>query len=443
MLSCEENELLTQTSAGTPMGNLMRRAWQPVALSEELPTDGAPLQVRVMGEELVLFRDFHGSPALLGLRCSHRGSDLSYGRIEERGLRCLYHGWLYDTAGNCLEQPGEPTGSDFCKKIRHPAYPCQELGGLIFAYLGPGAPPTLPHFEALVAADDHRLVEKYFTDCNYLQSIENHVDPSHVSFLHRFLSENEELDGYDAASGASRDGLNRPSRIVSLAAHVVPKIEVEVTDFGIRVFTTHDLGDKTYLRCNTFIAPNLAAVTAATAGDGYSIFWNVPIDDTQHFKYGVDFQRSRPIEVAPFRRRQLAKEMGPGHRLVRNRGNHHLQDREEMKTRTFSGFGPLILVQDTANMESQGVIQDRTQERLGYTDKAVIAMRQALLNAARRLEAGHEPRALAPGETPQPVVLAEFVADGEDLDSYIQRRVAEDSDAMTAYMLAAQGEPGR
>src|SRR5579884_2567691 len=136
MLTKEQNELLTRTGPGTPGGALLRRYWQPVALAEELPPDGPPLPVRVLGEDLVLFRDEYGRLGLLGLHCSHRGADLSYGRIEHGGLRCLYHGWLFDVQGRCLEQPGEPAGSTFKERIRHPAYPCREIGGLILAYLG-------------------------------------------------------------------------------------------------------------------------------------------------------------------------------------------------------------------------------------------------------------------------------------------------------------------
>src|SRR5438034_9498051 len=159
VLTEEENELLTRTGPGTPCGELMRRYWQPVALAEELPVGGAPLPVRLLGEDLVLFRTSDASPlegrvegegsnvGCLAIHCSHRGADLSYGRLEDGGLRCIYHGWLYDRSGRCLEQPGEPVGSTFHQKIRHPAYPCIEQAGVIFAYLGPGEPPLLPAYE--------------------------------------------------------------------------------------------------------------------------------------------------------------------------------------------------------------------------------------------------------------------------------------------------------
>jgi len=140
MLTREENKLLTRTGPGTPAGELLRRYWQPAGLSEEIPHGGAPVPTRLLGEDLVLFRDDRGEPGLLGIHCAHRGADLSYGRIEDGGLRCIYHGWLYDRAGRCLDQPGEPAGSTFHQRIRHTAYPCREVGGNIYTYLGPGSP---------------------------------------------------------------------------------------------------------------------------------------------------------------------------------------------------------------------------------------------------------------------------------------------------------------
>src|SRR5438093_2143404 len=184
MLSKEENDRLTHVGAGTPGGEFLRRYWTPAALSEELPPGGAPIPVRLLGEDLVLFRDESGKPGLLGVHCAHRGADLSYGRIEDGGLRCLYHGWLYDVSGRCLEQPGEPAGSTFHERIRHPSYPCVETGGLILTYMGPGAPPLVPSYEFLRAEEPHVVASKAFQECNYLQGNEGNIDPSHHSFLH-------------------------------------------------------------------------------------------------------------------------------------------------------------------------------------------------------------------------------------------------------------------
>src|SRR5438309_3590171 len=175
MLTAQENELLTRIGPGTPGGDLIRRYWQPAALSEERSVN-APLPIRLLGEDLVLFRDADGQPGLLAIHCSHRGADLSYGRLEDGGLRCIYHGWLYDRNGRCLEQPGEPAGSTFHERIHQTAYPCLERAGVIFAYLGPGEPPLLPDYEFLTVADENRFVSKLFSECNYLQGNEGNQD---------------------------------------------------------------------------------------------------------------------------------------------------------------------------------------------------------------------------------------------------------------------------
>ena len=184
-MATHEADVLTHTNPGTPCGDLIRRYWQPAALSEELPPGGAPVPVRLLGEDLVVFRDDKGCPGLLGIHCSHRGADLSYGRVEDGGLRCIYHGWLYDIQGKCLDQPGEPGGGEHRGSIRHPAYPCVEKAGVVFAYLGPGKPPLLPNYEFLTVPADHVFAIKLFNDSNYLQGNEGNIDPVHLSFFHR------------------------------------------------------------------------------------------------------------------------------------------------------------------------------------------------------------------------------------------------------------------
>ena len=195
MLTKEENDLLTQTGPGTPGGSLLRSYWQPAALSEELPPDGAPLRIRLLSEDLVLFRDDEGRPGLLGLHCPHRGADLAMGRVEHGGLRCLYHGWLFAIDGACLEQPSEPAENQFKHKVCHLSYPCQEVGGIVFAYLGPGEPPLLPKYEPFLVPPAHRYVTKMFHDCNCFQAVEGNMDPSHTSFLHRQLDAPAEPKG--------------------------------------------------------------------------------------------------------------------------------------------------------------------------------------------------------------------------------------------------------
>ena len=253
MISQEENSLLTQTGPGTPCGDLMRRYWQPVALTAELPAGANPMSVRIFSEDLALFRDAQGHPGLLGIHCSHRGTDLSYGRVENGGLRCLYHGWLYDIRGRVLEQPGEPGGEAKREEIRHLAYPCREAGGVIFAYMGSGEPPLLPNYEFLAVPEERRTVTKILVNCNYLQANEGNIDPVHLSFLHQKLEESESdprriVRGSDASDNSL------------LAKDIAPAIEVEVTDYGLRIYAIRKSdAANCYLRVTNFILPNLAA----------------------------------------------------------------------------------------------------------------------------------------------------------------------------------------
>ena len=383
MLSSEENELVTRTGPGTPGGELLRRYWQPVALCEELPVGGPPKEVRLLGEDLVLFRDDRGRPGLLGIHCSHRGADLSYGRVEDGGLRCVYHGWLYDVHGRCLEQPAEPKGSQFNEKIRHLAYPCQEAGGLILAYMGPGEPPLLPAYPFLLAPEAKRVTYRVFQECNYLQGNEGDIDPSHVSYLHRFFEES----GRSAVVGSNVTANTLVTR------DSAPRLEVEETDFGLRIFALRKNADnKLYVRISNFILPNLAAFSSQRpAGDGYGIHWHVPIDDTSHWKFGVLFSRTKKLEEDE-RLRAMDPEVDPvDHGLKRNKANRYLQSRQEMKEESYVGMGRSFLVHDACVTEGQGPIQNRSAEHLGYGDKAIIAQRKLLLRAVRAVSQGHEP----------------------------------------------------
>ena len=367
MLSKEENDLLTRTGASTPCGELMRRYWQPVALRDELPVGGAPVPVRLLGEELVLFRDEDGRPCLLGIHCSHRGADLSYGRLEDGGLRCIYHGWLYDVYGHCLEQPGEPANSTFHQRIRHPAYPCREAGDLILTYMGPGDPPLLPEYEFLTVPGQYRSATKALVECNYLQANEGNIDPVHLSFLHRRISSDDDLHVKD----------------------VTPIIDVEETDFGARVYAIRRVAeDANFVKVRSFILPN-AAAAAGDGGGGYQVNWHVPIDDTTHFRYMIKFSRTDALGATEQRHHRSG--IADDFRQMRTRANRYLQDRQEMRTTTFTGMGLDFLPHDTAATEGEGPIQDRTAEHLGYTDRAIVAVRRILLGAIRDVQEGRDP----------------------------------------------------
>jgi phthalate 4,5-dioxygenase len=417
MIPQEENNLLTQIGPKTPGGELLRRYWQPVALGEELPKDGAPLRVRILGEDLVLFRDDRGRPGLLGLHCSHRGTDLSYGRVEDGGLRCLYHGWLYDICGRVIEQPGEPGCGIHKDAVRHLAYPCQEAGGIILAYMGPGEPPLIPNYDFLTASREYRTVVKIFHNCSYLQGNEGNIDPVHLSFLHQYLSEAQ------VARLRIVPGSNVTDNTL-LGNDIAPTIEVEIKDYGLRIYTLRNAGpDKRYLRVTNFVMPNLSAFGGTTVGDGYAVHWHVPIDDTHHWKYIFMFSRSKPLDDE-LRNRSRA-ELTPEYRLMRNAANRYQQDRESMKTKTFTGMGINFQAHDAFATESQGPVQDRTQEHPVSSDKAILAARKLLLNAIKDVQEGRQPqhviRDASLNRFSHLVVHSELVPAAEDCKQYVKQ----------------------
>jgi phthalate 4,5-dioxygenase len=373
MLTAAQNELLTRTGANTPCGELLRRYWQPVALSEEL-RDGDPMPVRLLGEDLVLFRDDTGRLGLLGLHCSHRGADLSYGRIEDGGLRCLYHGWLYDVSGRCLEQPGEPEGSTFCDKVRQQSYPCQERNGVVFAYLGPGEPPLLPGYDFLTVPEDHTMVLKLWHECNYLQANEGNLDFLHVSFLHY-----GQHDTFPSPLPPDSEKVSSRG-----AAPKAENMEVDVFDYGLRLCKIRRLDEETnYIRVGTFIMPNMVATPGGQTN------WHVPVDDHHHWKYTFIFDSERPLDREQVLRTRA--EMTPDYRPLQNKGNRYLQDRASMNALTYAGMGRNFQVHDLYATEGQGFVQDRTNERLAPSDIAITTARKMLFQAIQAVQRGSDP----------------------------------------------------
>jgi phthalate 4,5-dioxygenase len=420
MVSKEENDLITQTSRGTPSGELLRRYWQPVALSEELPPGGTPLSVKIMGEPLALFRDEEGRVGLLGIHCSHRGTDLSYGRLENGGLRCVYHGWLYDVHGRCLEQPGEPGGGANRAAIHHLAYPCQEAGGVIFTYMGPGEPPLLPAYEFLRQPVGHAYVYKLFQECNYLQANEGNIDPVHLSFLHRFVEPKDER--YTGVRGANESHYNL------IAKTRPPALDVELIDFGVRIYSVRQMGGgKSYLRTTYFILPNLSAFPGQTGGEGYGVNWHVPIDDRHHWKYCFVFSREAPLDQAVIE--ACRAELTDRYELARNEGNRFMQDRQSMQTQTFTGMGSGFQSHDAFATRSQGMIQDRTEEHLVSSDIAIVAARKLMEKAIKDIQEGREPpnvvRKTSENRFPHLMVISDLLEGVTDCKEYARRLAAE------------------
>lgn len=383
MLTQKQNDLLTQTNPGTPGGRLLRHYWQPVALSSDLPASGPPIPLRIMGEDLVLFRNDDGQPGLLALRCPHRKADLSYGRVENGGLRCVYHGWLFDVAGRCLEQPGEPGDSNYKDRIRHTAYPCVDVPGLILAYMGEGEPPALPPFPFFDTAKDHVWCNRSLHHCNYLQANEGNIDPQHLSFLHRVDM------GAQVTYGSY------------LANDEAPAIDVEETPWGLRIQAGRGIGGgKRYIRYSNFVMPNGASFVGVPlvdpnesppdSNDGYSLHWHVPVDDHSHIKFYLGYRQQGPID-ARLQKKFVCDGQNDDYSFKRTLDNRFQQDRVEMREQTYAGIGANFQDHDRWVTESQGPIVDRTTENLGTTDRAIIMMRKQLLTAIDEMKAGRAP----------------------------------------------------
>lgn len=395
MLSVQDNQRLTSTGPDTPAGELLRSYWQPVALVEELPDERPAKPVRLLGEDLVLYRRADGGYGLVGRACSHRGVDLAFGRLEDGGIRCLYHGWLYDHTGTCLEQPAEPPSSRFREKVAHPAYPVRAINGIVFAWMGGGEPADPPAFDAFRAPESHAFAFKGWWQCNWLQGLEGGIDPSHVSFLHRFLDE-DPRDTYGQQFRENVDGTDVPlSKLVG--DNFRPDIDVEVTDYGLRVYALRNLpGARRHVRITNLLFPNAFVIPF---GNQMAITqWHVPMDDQNHHWYMVMYDLEDETDTETLRAQRMEGVTLPDYRPVHNRSNDWGFDPSEQATTTYTGMGMDINVHDQWAVESMGSRQDREKEHLGVSDRAVTAYRRQLLRAIDNHAAGRPtPARTAPG----------------------------------------------
>jgi phenylpropionate dioxygenase-like ring-hydroxylating dioxygenase large terminal subunit len=393
VLSREDNERLTRTDPGTPMGRMLRAYWQPAALVSEMTAERPVKAVRLLGEDLVLFRrdpdrDTGGGAGGWGLIsrfCAHRGVDLSFGRLEDGGLRCLYHGWLYGPDGRCLEQPAEPAHSTFAAKIRIASYPCVERNGIVFAYLGAGDPPPLPGYDCFTAPAEYTFAFKGLWECNWLQGVEGGIDPSHVSFLHRFVGEDPRA-AYGQQFSEEVAGTGRKLSDL-VGAHSRPDIEVEPAEHGLRVFAVRRLtAEVSHVRVTNLLFPN--AFVVPFGNSKAFVQWHVPVDDENHYWYMVLYDFAEPTDRETLLAQRLAEVTLPDYRPLRNRSNDWGFDPAEQRELTYTGMGLDINVHDQWAVESMGRIQDRTVERLGVSDRAVTANRRLLLRSLDASEAG-------------------------------------------------------
>jgi phenylpropionate dioxygenase-like ring-hydroxylating dioxygenase large terminal subunit len=392
MLSREDNERLTKTGPDDPAGRLMRAYWQPAALVSELPSERPVKAVRLMGEDLVIFKRGERDWGLVSRYCAHRGVDLSYGRLEDGGLRCLYHGWLYGPDGRCLEQPAEPPHSRFFEKVRIASYPCEERNGIVFAYMGGGDPPPFPDYDCFLAPERYTFAFKGLWDCNWLQGVEGGIDPSHVSFLHRFLDE-DPRDVYGQQFREEVAGTGRSTAEI-VGEMYRPDIEVEPAEHGLRVFAVRELDEQTrHLRVTNLVFPN--AFVVPFGGEKVFCQWHVPIDDERHYWYMIFYDFQAETDKETLLQQRLQNVTLPDYRPTRNRDNNWGFDASEQQSLTYTGMGLDINVHDQWAVESMGPIQDRTVERLGVSDRAVTTNRRLLLRAIKAHEAGQPTPGLA------------------------------------------------
>lgn len=355
MLTREENQILTQVGRGTPCGELLRRYWHPVAAVGELSEEKPIKAVKILGEELVVYRDKKGSYGLVGEHCPHRLASLAYGRVEEEGIRCPYHGWKFDATGKCLEQPAEPPDSTFKNRIKHVAYPVELLGGLLFAYLGPEPKPLLPRWDVLVWQNGKRwILKESIIECNWLQPTENSVDPSHLFWLH------------------------------GDTAHLAPRVktyaeqhEYILFEYGIKKRRTtlpYATGESSQVDEHPLLFPTILRHVAPTnegKAHRHNLQIRVPVDDHHTQVFRVNFVPSPGEKAAadhevPFQLSQL-KEGARGYNLR------------------------MVSAQDAMAWETQGKVTDRTQEHLATGDEGVIVLRRLLREQIERVQQGLDP----------------------------------------------------
>jgi phthalate 4,5-dioxygenase len=402
MLSLEENNALTRTGPGTPMGELLRRFWLPALLPDELAApDGAPVRVKLLSEDLVAFRDTNGRLGLIDAYCAHRRAHLFFGRNEECGLRCIYHGWKFDVDGNCVDMPTEPQDSSFKDKVKLTSYPLREHGGILWSYMGPPDNiPDLPQLTFTQAPEGHRFVMKRFQECNYAQALEGGIDSAHTGYLHTTLDFHRRTDSYREKARTLRekfekdpdslkaDDLDFLFRTVDLA----PRVMAKAMDYGLIVAARRNVGDQYYWRFNQFLMP---FYTMPPRGPGGHAF--VPIDDEHCWVWTFGCKLERPYtvdEILGMKRGTVSgpfgSEVDESYFPLHNKANDFLIDRAVQRNYNFTGVVGTGN-QDMAAQVSMGPVTERTKEHLGVTDVGIIEMRRILLNSAKDLCEGKEP----------------------------------------------------
>jgi phthalate 4,5-dioxygenase oxygenase subunit len=392
MLNKEDNELVTRVGPGTPMGNLMREYWIPVLQSEDLATpDSDPMRVKLLGEDLIAFRDTSGQVGLLAHNCPHRGASLFFGRNEEAGLRCVYHGWKFDTTGQCIDMPNEPAESDFRTKVKAVAYPCRELNGIVWTYMGSRSePPPLPELGWALVPAKQRQSLRYARACNWLQALEGDIDSSHVNYLHR------RLDQQDSLSTAPRVFVSTDEDrklFQYFRGNGTPTLQVLDTEVGV-TYGAKRPGDGAhdFWRITQFLLPFYTSIPG-NAAMGSAKIW-VPLDDEHTMIWepswsltGAELaELDRGGRAGRVPRRGFAPHTSdPLSRwnFAENGANDYGIDRQRQKTVNYTGLDESNPLQDGAIQETMGPILDRTVEHLGSADAMIIRVRRRLLEVVR------------------------------------------------------------
>jgi phthalate 4,5-dioxygenase len=390
MLTKERNDLLTQTGPGTPMGEMFRCYWHPALLAEELPEpDCPPVRVQLLSERLIAFRDSNNRLGLIDEFCAHRCVSLWFGRNEENGLRCPYHGWKYDVHGNCVEVPSEDR--DFCKQIKLKAYSLVEKGGVLWAFMGDeNNKPPLPEYEFCNVGPKNQFISKRLQECNWLQAMEGGIDSSHVSFLH---SANLNTDPLFKGAEGNRYNMS----------DLRPVFEVVDNPGGLLIGARRNAeDDQYYWRITPWVMPAFTMIAPRADHPVHGHFW-VPIDDEHCWAWSYDYKTSRELTSEE----RTAMENGDGVHCatipgtfipLANKRNDYLMDREAQKAgATYSGVSGFA-VQDASLQESMGPICDRSREKLAPTDRGIMLARRKLLAAVADFEENGTP---PPGVDPE------------------------------------------
>ena len=389
MLRKEQNDLLTQTGPGTPMGQMFRSHWIPALLANELPEpECPPVRVKLLSERLLAWRDSDGKLSLIDEFCAHRGVSLWFGRNEDGGLRCPYHGWKYDRTGQCVEVPSEPEESGFCNRIKLKSYPLIERGGVLWAYMGdPEKKPPLPEWEFAMMPSDRSFMSKRSQECNWLQAMEGGIDSSHVSFLH-----GGELNRDPLFKGSKGNQYNLNDR--------KPVFEVVESAGGLFIGARRNAENgKYYWRITQWVMPAFTMIPPRGDHPVHGHFW-VPIDDENCWAWSFDYKVTRPLTTEELNAMKAGKGIHvpyvPGtFRPLQNKDNDYLMDRAAQKRGdTYSGIEG-IAMQDASLQESMGPIVNRTKENLVSTDNGIIMARHRILRSLKAMEKGEQPPGVA------------------------------------------------